>query len=50
MTVNALTHTHNGIANEIITPVSVKNLADGKEIKTQGIWDTGATGGKSARE
>ena len=42
--IHALTHRHTGIARNIVTPVEIKNVFDGKIVTTLGIWDTGATG------
>lgn len=42
--VNALNYRCNGIANEIVTPVTLKNPMTGASMNTMGIWDTGATG------
>ncbi|WP_204166844.1 SEC-C metal-binding domain-containing protein [Phocaeicola sartorii] len=43
MKINALTIKAKGLLNAIVTPVTLKNTFDGKYIKTNGIWDTGAT-------
>lgn len=43
MSVHALTHKHAGLADCIKTPVVLKNTFTGVDIKTLGIWDTGAT-------
>ena len=43
MKINALTIKAKSLLNAIVTPVTLKNTFDGKYIKTNGIWDTGAT-------
>lgn len=40
---SALTIIYDGIANAIVTPVSIANPFSGQHIDTRGIWDTGAT-------
>lgn len=40
--VNALTYRFNGIKNEIITDVKVKNGMTDQQLSTKGLWDTGA--------
>lgn len=40
---NALSKYYTGIVNCVTTPVILTNTFTGKEIKTEGIWDTGAT-------
>jgi len=42
--VHAITHKVKGIARNIVTPVEITDIFSGKNVKTQGIWDTGATG------
>ena len=42
-TVHALTHSHQGLANSIITPVEITNVFTEQKTQTKGIWDTGAT-------
>ena len=44
MKINALSYTSNGIACEIVTPVTLRNPMTGAVLETMGIWDTGATG------
>jgi uncharacterized protein YecA (UPF0149 family) len=39
----AITKAYTGISNVLTTPVSVTNIATKQKIKTEGIWDTGAT-------
>lgn len=40
--VSAITYRFNGIKNEIITDVKVKNGLTSRQISTKGLWDTGA--------
>lgn len=41
--VNAITNSAIGLRNIIITPITVSNPISGEELKSHGIWDTGAT-------
>ncbi len=44
MPTNALTRSETTIVKAIKTPVVITDPSTGKEVRTQGIWDTGATG------
>ena len=42
-TINALSNSYKGLSRQIITTVKIENPITGKSIKTNAIWDTGAT-------
>jgi len=41
---HALSKNSKGLARKIVTPVNATNVITNETVKTQGIWDTGATG------
>jgi len=41
---NTLSRAYDSLSRQIVTPVTLRNLATGQELNTYGIWDTGATG------
>ena len=43
MQIHAITRPYISVSESIVTEISIENPYNGKRIKTNGIWDTGAT-------
>lgn len=42
--ISALSKYYKGVTRDIVTPITITNIFNGKTENTQAIWDTGATG------